>query len=116
MTPASVPDLHSEQANLVNASMLQVSPRALGASRTFCPDCRGYIVQSGTFCCSLGYPRSMNGIGFQTLMLRGTEWAATGQVTIPIPANWPELGSPQAEELKKGNAPLKPKQPAKKAE
>jgi hypothetical protein len=23
-------------------------------------------------------------------MLRGTEWAATGKVTIPIPADWPK--------------------------
>jgi type 1 glutamine amidotransferase len=28
-------------------------------------------------------------IGFQTVMERGTEWAATGQVTIPIPENFP---------------------------
>jgi len=27
--------------------------------------------------------------GWQTLMLRGTEWAATGQTTIPIPNDWP---------------------------
>jgi hypothetical protein len=27
--------------------------------------------------------------GFQTLLLRGTEWAATGQVTIPVPADFP---------------------------
>ena len=28
-------------------------------------------------------------VGFKTVMLRGTEWAATGKVTIPIPANFP---------------------------
>ena len=28
-------------------------------------------------------------IGFQTVMLRGTEWAATGKVTIPIPDDFP---------------------------
>jgi type 1 glutamine amidotransferase len=27
--------------------------------------------------------------GFKTLMLRGTEWAATGKVTIPVPATFP---------------------------
>jgi hypothetical protein len=27
--------------------------------------------------------------GFRTVMLRGTEWAATGQVTIPIPGDFP---------------------------
>jgi len=49
----------------------------------------------------------MAGVGFRTLMLRGTEWAATGKVTIPIPADWPEVGSPQAEELKKADPPKK---------
>ncbi|MBI3821655.1 MAG: ThuA domain-containing protein [Planctomycetes bacterium] len=28
-------------------------------------------------------------VGFQTTLLRGTEWAVTGNVTIPIPANFP---------------------------
>jgi type 1 glutamine amidotransferase len=28
-------------------------------------------------------------VGFQTTLQRGTEWAATGQVTIPIPPNFP---------------------------
>jgi type 1 glutamine amidotransferase len=28
-------------------------------------------------------------VGFKTVMLRGTEWAATGKVTLPIPANFP---------------------------
>jgi type 1 glutamine amidotransferase len=28
-------------------------------------------------------------VGFQTTLNRGTEWAATGNVTIPIPANFP---------------------------
>lgn len=28
-------------------------------------------------------------VGFQTLLIRGTEWAATGKVTYPIPTNFP---------------------------
>jgi len=28
-------------------------------------------------------------VGFETVMLRGTEWAATGKVTLPIPDNFP---------------------------
>lgn len=28
-------------------------------------------------------------VGFQTVVLRGTEWAATGKVTIPLPENFP---------------------------
>ena len=31
----------------------------------------------------------MQNAAWTALMLRGTEWAATGKVTIPIPANWP---------------------------
>jgi len=57
-------------------------------------------------------PNPMAGVAFQTLMLRGTEWAATGKVTIPIPTDWPELGSPQAAALK-SEPPQKPAAPAK---
>jgi len=32
---------------------------------------------------------AMRCVGFQTTLTRGTEWAATGNVTIPIPANFP---------------------------
>lgn len=32
---------------------------------------------------------SMKGVGFQTTVLRGCEWVATGKVTIPIPENFP---------------------------
>ncbi len=32
---------------------------------------------------------SMECVGFITTLLRGTEWAATGKVTIPIPADFP---------------------------
>ena len=60
-------------------------------------------------------PKPMAGVGFQTLMLRGTEWAATGKVTIPVPANWPAVGTPQAAELKKADPP-KPAESAKAAE
>lgn len=28
-------------------------------------------------------------VGFQTLMARGAEWAATGKVTVPIPQEFP---------------------------
>ena len=58
-------------------------------------------------------PTPMGGVGFEILMLRGTEWAATGKVTIPIPANWPALGSHQAEELKKADPSTKAPEPKK---
>ena len=32
---------------------------------------------------------SFEGVGFITTLLRGTEWAATGKVTIPIPKDFP---------------------------
>ena len=32
---------------------------------------------------------SMQCVGFQSLVNRGTEWAATGKVTIPVPAQFP---------------------------
>jgi type 1 glutamine amidotransferase len=37
---------------------------------------------------------SFQGVGFQTSLLRGVEWAATGKVTIPIPEDFP--GSEEA--------------------
>lgn len=36
---------------------------------------------------------AMKGIGFQTLMIRGIEWAATGNVTYPVPK---QLEAPKA--------------------
>jgi hypothetical protein len=32
---------------------------------------------------------AMKCVGFQTTLQRGTEWAATGKVTLPIPSNFP---------------------------
>ena len=32
---------------------------------------------------------SMKCVGFQTIVNRGTEWVATGQVTLPVPAKFP---------------------------
>ncbi|GMW00299.1 MAG: hypothetical protein AMXMBFR84_14370 [Candidatus Hydrogenedentota bacterium] len=43
---------------------------------------------------------AMDGPGWRTLMLRGTEWAATDNVTIPIPQPWPsaKVNNPPATE------------------
>ena len=35
------------------------------------------------------YPVSYRCIGFQTTLIRATEWLATGQVTYPVPGNFP---------------------------
>ena len=32
---------------------------------------------------------SMKCVGFMTTLLRGTEWAATGEVSIPVPKDFP---------------------------
>lgn len=32
---------------------------------------------------------AMRNVAWQTIMLRSTEWAGTGKVTVPIPARWP---------------------------
>lgn len=44
---------------------------------------------------------SMKCIGFQTIVNRGTEWAATGQVTIPVPEKFPTATETLAAEEKK---------------
>ena len=38
-------------------------------------------------------------VGFQTLFLRGTEWAATGKVTIPVPENFPTANKPSSKKF-----------------
>jgi type 1 glutamine amidotransferase len=39
---------------------------------------------------------SMKCVGFQTLLLRGTEWAATGEATIPLPEDFPTANMTQS--------------------
>jgi uncharacterized protein len=39
---------------------------------------------------------SMDCIGFITTLQRGTEWAATGEVTIPVPKNFPTHNKPSS--------------------
>ncbi len=41
---------------------------------------------------TLGHsPEAMKCVGFATIFARGTEWVATGKVTVPIPSNFPTL-------------------------
>jgi type 1 glutamine amidotransferase len=35
------------------------------------------------------YPPAYRCIGYQTTVIRATEWLATGQVTYPVPSNFP---------------------------
>jgi type 1 glutamine amidotransferase len=39
---------------------------------------------------------AFQGVGFITTFLRGTEWAATGKVTQPIPDDFPSADKPSA--------------------
>ncbi|MHB8953015.1 MAG: ThuA domain-containing protein [Pirellulaceae bacterium] len=41
----------------------------------------------------LGHDAAAMGAGFQTLLLRSAEWAATSKVTIPPPAIWPNTAT-----------------------
>jgi type 1 glutamine amidotransferase len=40
------------------------------------------------------YPPAYRCVGFQTTLIRATEWVATGKVTYPIPGNFPTKDSP----------------------
>ncbi len=52
--------------------------------------------QGRTFHMVMGHDaQSMSDLGFVTLMQRGCEWAATGEVTIPVPAGIPPPEEPQ---------------------
>jgi type 1 glutamine amidotransferase len=39
---------------------------------------------------------SMESVGFVTTLQRGAEWAATGEVTIPVPEDFPSAIEPKA--------------------
>jgi hypothetical protein len=43
---------------------------------------------------------SVNCVGFITSLLRGTQWAATGKVDIPIPTDFPKSDITQSREFK----------------
>jgi len=42
---------------------------------------------------------SMKCSGFITCLQRGAEWAATGKVTLPIPADFPKADAPTSRNL-----------------
>lgn len=45
-----------------------------------------------SFTLMLGHDtKAMENAAFQALLARGTEWAATGEVTIPLPSEWPAV-------------------------
>lgn len=43
---------------------------------------------------------TMSSVGFIVTLQRGTEWAATGEVTLPVPADFPTADSPSLRELR----------------
>jgi hypothetical protein len=42
---------------------------------------------------------SIKCVGFITTLQRGTEWAATGEVTIPVPSDFPTKNEARSREL-----------------
>jgi type 1 glutamine amidotransferase len=40
-------------------------------------------------------------VGFITLLVRGTEWAATGNVTLPVPSDFPKADATASRPFKK---------------
>jgi len=70
----------------------------VGKGGTGKPEPQALVVRYGAgrvFHMVMGHsPESMSDAGFVALMQRGCEWAATGEVTIPVPADLPP---PQAE-------------------
>ena len=50
--------------------------------------------------------RAMECIGFKTLLARGTEWAATGEVTLPIPSRFPTADEVSTTPFEAGAAAL----------
>lgn len=48
---------------------------------------------------------SVKSVGFITTFLRGTEWAATGKVTIPVPDDFPTADKSRSRELTPAEAP-----------
>jgi type 1 glutamine amidotransferase len=40
------------------------------------------------------YPAAYRCVGYQTTVIRATEWLATGKVTYPVPGNFPKKDSP----------------------
>jgi len=53
------------------------------------------------FYCVLGHNKAtMQNDAWKTLLLRGTEWAATGEVTIPAQAPWPSSAEMAEEQSK----------------
>jgi type 1 glutamine amidotransferase len=41
---------------------------------------------------------SMNSVGFINTLQRGAEWAATGEVTIPVPEDFPTANESRSRE------------------
>jgi type 1 glutamine amidotransferase len=68
----------SKKGTGTNEPMIWVIP--YGKGRVF-TTVLGHVMKDDT--------TAIRDVGFKTVMLRGTEWAATGKVTIPIPANFP---------------------------
>ena len=55
-------------------------------------------------------PDSVNCVGFMATLQRGTEWAATGKVTIDIPADFPTADKSSARKFKLAESVADPRE------
>lgn len=54
--------------------------------------------QGRIFCLTPGHHKpGVSSVGFITLLARGIEWTATGEVTLPVPSNFPGEHQPSTE-------------------
>lgn len=81
-----------------NMTVLATAKDASGKAPTDRHEPALMVIQYGkgrVFHTTLGHDDySIESVGFITTFLRGTEWAATDKVTIPIPADFPAAGKP----------------------
>lgn len=75
---------------------LQVLAVAEAPNGTYAPQAWVRQHESGRiFCLTPGHHEpGVSSVGFITLLARGIEWAATGNVTLPVPINFPSENEP----------------------
>ena len=78
--------LRDPAKNLTVLATAKAEPGKGGGPRTSQSSWLSAMAKVGVFHTTLGHDtRSISGLGFQVTLQRGTEWAATGKVTLPAP-------------------------------
>jgi len=88
---------HSQRGPAVNMRVLASAYSSLDSRGTGKHEPIMWVVSYGkgrVFTTLLGHvmeedSTAVRCVGFQTTLCRGTEWAATGRVTVPVPSNFP---------------------------